>query len=172
MTFGPPCVYYLPPLFISGGPGDRHRGHPHLQRRHHRPLHKGLGDLPRRQRTLRTDPPENVKDLRGGLPGGTDGCGAEPRNRTGEETCVYRVGQKFVTRINGLMEFSRQTAHVQLTEENQMGRDFWPTLYVQGVRKVGLYFSDVATRDGGFLSEWEKMKMPLISFKFEFPAIS
>ena len=34
-----------------------------------------------------------------------------------------------VPRINRPKEFSRQTTHAQLTAENQMGRDFWPTLY-------------------------------------------
>ena len=66
----------------------------------------------------------------------TDGI-PEVRSCGGLEQVLYRVGQKSlphlirlrVLRINRLMEFSRQTTHAQLTEENQMWRDFRPTLY-------------------------------------------
>ena len=41
-------------------------------------------------------------------------------------------------RINRLTEFSHQTTKVQLTAENQMGRDFLPTLYVRRADKGGV----------------------------------
>ena len=66
--------------------------------------------------------------------------------------CTPHLIRKKLLRINHLMAFSRQTTDAKLTVENQMWRDFWPTLYTVAVNFFVLFRG---------LSWWVFSRLPL-----------